>query len=111
MHAVPETIEAEVLEIDGQRPAPAPPQQERASSASAPWGRAWSSLGGRVLKLDRRWWPLWVLLGIAAVVVLGVVTCVAAVVFTAFRILGGIVRLLTGSPRSSSGASLVRRGG
>ncbi len=107
---MPETIEAEVLEIDGQRPVP-PPTREDKSRTHDHARNAWSSLQGRVLRLDRRWWPLWVVLGIFVVVVLGVLACVAAVVFTAFRILGGIVRLLTGSGRTASGGSLVRRGG
>lgn len=110
---MPDTIEAEVLEIDGQRPAPAqspePGAQDRARSSSNPWGGTWNSLRGRVVKLDRRWWPLWVLLGIVAVIVLGVVACVAAVVFTVIRILVGILRFLTGGGRTVSGGSLIRR--
>lgn len=111
---MPDTIEAEVLEIDGQRPAPVQPPQGDARSGSKgrsafdPRG-AWGSLGGRVLRLDRRWWPLWVVLGIVAVVVLGVVFCVAAVVFTMVRILGGILRFLIGPGRSVAGGPLIRR--
>ena len=52
---MPETIEAEVLEIDGSPP-PEPQVQEPEP--------AWKSMRGKVLRLDRRWWPLWVLLGL-----------------------------------------------
>jgi hypothetical protein len=107
---VPDTIEAEVLEIDGR---PAPPPREQASTAGSgdrAWN-AWSSLRGRVVRLDRRWWPLWVALGILAVALIGMVACVVAVAFTMVKLTGGIVRFLTGTGRQAHGTSLVRRGG
>src|SRR5690606_10150263 len=63
--AVPETIEAEVIEIDGAPPPEPPPRPD--SGGKAPDWSAWKS---RALTLDRRWWPLWVLLGILLVGVL-----------------------------------------
>ncbi len=99
MAAVPETIEAEIIEIDGAPP-PEQPPQSRAEGA----GPDWSSWKTRVLTLDRRWWPLWVMLGIlllGAFLVLGVV---AGVVLIVFRLMRGIVRFLTG------GSSASRRG-
>lgn len=102
LRAVPDTIEAEVLEIDGSPPPagrePDPPRPED----------PWKAMRGKVLRLDRRWWPLWVLLGIVAVVLLLTVGLVAAVVLVVLRILGGIVRLFTGGAATRTGSSLSR---
>lgn len=103
---VPDTIEAEVLEIDGSPP-PAPDPKGARSAQGA--GMPWDSLRGKVLTLDRRWWPLWVLLGLVALaLVLTVGVVVAAIVIVA-KIVGGILRFLLGSPSRGSGSSLSRR--
>lgn len=104
MSAVPDTIEAEVLEIDGS-PAPPPSQQTPPNRAED----AWRSMRGRVVRLDRRWWPLWILLGIVALVLLAVVACFVAVFVVVAKILGGILRLFTGGGASRSGTGLSRR--
>lgn len=89
-------IEVEVVEIDGRtppRPAPAP---EPATQSPPPW-QAWQ---GRVRKLDARWWPLWVVLGILAVgliltvgVVLGAILLVIRLIS---RLVGGFMGLFAG---------------
>ena len=89
MSAVPDTLEAEILEIDGS-PAPPPSRQIPPNRAAD----AWSSMRGRVLRLDRRWWPLWVLLGIVALGLFAVVACFVAVFVVIAKIFGGILRFL-----------------
>lgn len=106
LRAVPDTIEAEVLEIDGSPP-PAPGPQEPQSRQGA--GAAWDSLRGKVIRFDRRWWPLWVLLGILALALLLTVGVVIAVFVVVAKLLGGILRFLTGGSPSRSGNDLSRR--
>lgn len=98
-----ETIEVEVLEVDGaapQRPAPAPEP-----TPEAPW-RSWQ---GRVRKLDARWWPLWIVLGVIALFLVLTVGVVLAVVFLVIKIIAGVVgsifQLFSGGA-STSGTSL-----
>ncbi len=96
---MPETIEAEVLEIDGgPPPPPRVPEPEP----------AWKSMRGKVLRLDRRWWPLWVLLGIVAVGLMLTLGVVVAVIVVVAKILGGIVRFLTGGSLQRRGSDLSR---
>lgn len=103
---MPETIEAEVLEIDGSPPPAPDPQQPRPGEGN---GMPWDGLRGKVLTLDRRWWPLWGLLGIIALaLVLTVGVVIAAVVIVA-KMIGGILRFLLGSPSRGSGSALSRR--
>jgi hypothetical protein len=83
-----QAIEVEVVEIDGA----APPARFETPEASAPrqsWQANWQS---RALKLDSRWWPLWVLLGAVAVVLLLTVGLVVGIVFVIFRILRELIR-------------------
>lgn len=87
---MPDTIEAEVLEIDGKQPPPPhQPQPPRRDDR-------WQAMRGRVVKLDRRWWPLWVLLGIIALGLVLTIGVVVAAVVIVFKIVSGVVRLLIG---------------
>lgn len=79
------TIEAEVVEIDGVAVEPRPVREDKGRD----W-KGWSSWQGRVKRLDARWWPLWVILGFAALVVAVAVGMCAAVLFVAYRIFKGI---------------------
>ena len=84
---MPETIEAVVLEIDGGPPTSTPCEAEPEP--------VWKSFHSKIVRLDRRWWPLWVVAGIVAaglVLTLGVV--IAAMVVVA-RLCGGILRFMT----------------
>ena len=85
-----QAIEVEVVEIDGAAP---PAKMDRPEDASPPpsWQMNWQ---GRARKLDRRWWPLWVLLGTVAVVLLLTVGLVLGIIFVIFRILRGLIRAL-----------------
>ena len=91
----PQAIEVEVVEIDGMTP----PARFESTHAEAPpraqW-QDWQGLQGRILRLDKRWWPLWVVLGTIAVVVLLTLGVVLGAVFLVFRILRGIARAIFG---------------
>jgi len=106
MSAVPDTIEAEVLEIDGSPPLPPARAPEPAKRGR---DQAWQAMLGRVLQLDRRWWPLWVLLGIVALILFAVVACFVAVFVVVAKLLGTILRFLTGSASARPGSTLSRR--
>ena len=82
-----QAIEVEVVEIDGAAPPAKVEPQEQAP-------RQWQNWQGRIRTLDSRWWPLWVLLGGIAVVLMLTVGLVIGFVFVIFRILGGILRAL-----------------
>lgn len=90
--AVPETIEAEVIAIDGASP---PPSGDPGSGSEPPWER----MRGRVTRLDARWWPLWLLLGAIAVVLLLTVGVVLGLIFLILRALGAVVRWFSGVGR------------
>ena len=90
----PTTIEVEVLEIDGQPAPPAaesrqkPPQGGRWPQGAGHW-RGWSA---SLSRLDRRWWPLWVLLALVGVVLLVIVGLVAACVWIVFAFARALLR-------------------
>lgn len=100
---MPETIEADVLEIDGSPPPDSPVPRHEAEPEPA-----WKSMQGRVLKLDRRWWPLWVLLGILVFGFAVVFGLIFAVFWTVVKIIGAILRFLVGGSPRRGGSSLSR---
>ncbi|HEY8960993.1 MAG TPA: hypothetical protein VIM57_02240 [Luteolibacter sp.] len=88
-------IEVEVLEIDGQAPSPVSPAPELESKQPA-----WQTWQGRIRRLDGRWWPLWVILGVMGVallltvgIVFGVIVLVAR---TLARLMNGVFSLFAG---------------
>lgn len=85
-----ETIEVEVVEIDGVAVEPRPVRGEKPDARG---GIDWSVWQGRVRRLDARWWPLWLVLGFIALVVAVAVGMCVAVVFVTWRIFKA---LLTG---------------
>ena len=87
-----QAIEVEVVEIDGAAP-PAKFETPEASAPRSSWQMDWQ---GRARKLDSRWWPLWVLLGAVAVVLLLTVGLVLGIIFVIFRILRGLIRAIFG---------------
>ena len=86
----PQAIEVEVVAIDGAAP---PARVEPREAAPRQWQdrQNWQ---GQIRKLDSRWWPLWVLLGVVAVGLLMTVGLVIGIVFVIFRMLSGIVRAI-----------------
>jgi hypothetical protein len=82
-----QAIEVEVLEIDGS--APQPTFASEPPPKSAPWMQ-WQ---GRIRQLDRRWWPLWVLLGGVALSLLLTLGLVVAVILLILKLLQGIARI------------------
>lgn len=84
---MPETLEAEIIEIDGK-----PPPDSGSST-----GGSFRPDPGRVFQLDRRWWPLWILLGAVALVV-GVFVAAIYLVFAVIRL---IFRLISGGAKSA----------
>lgn len=83
-----QTIEVEVVEVDGVVPS-AKVEPQATDSPQRPWR-------GAVRKLDRRWMPVWILLGAIAFVFVVVVGIVVGIGVVIFRILRGIVRLVFG---------------
>lgn len=81
---MPETLEAEIIEIDG-RP---PPRSE-------PEPRGFHDAMPRVLRFDRRWWPLWILLG----GLLLVAVIVGGAFYLVFAAVRAVLRGIFGSPR------------
>lgn len=89
MESKTQTLEAEVVEIDGV--APIPPQQRQADPKNRSW-QDWRSWQGRVRTLDARWWPLWLILGIIALSLVLTVGLVLGVIILLVRITLGIIR-------------------
>lgn len=84
-----ETIEAEVIEIDGKAPEPIPQEQGSSGSRS-------ERARPMVLKLDRRWWPLWLVLGVVAVALIGTLGLVFGAVYLVSSLIRGVVRAFRG---------------
>ena len=86
-------IEVEVVEIDGAAPAAKFPSREPVPVPSRDWQK-WLKRLGWMRQLDRRWWPLWVVLGSIGLFLLLTVGLVVGVIFVIFRFLRGIVRAI-----------------
>ncbi len=69
------TIEAEVVEIDGVTVDSRPDDFERSEKRVS-----WYSWQGKVKTLDARWWPLWLILGFIALVLIVAIGMCAAVI-------------------------------
>jgi uncharacterized membrane protein len=93
------TLEAEVVEINGvaveprsEKDTPKPQQSRRVD---------WQSWQGKIRVLDKRWAPLWIVLGIIALILFVIVGLVLAVFAFAFWIVKSILRavmsIFTGS--------------
>jgi hypothetical protein len=86
----PQSIEVEVVAIDGATPPARTAAWEDAPPRRS--GNDWQHWQGRVRQLDARWWPLWVVLGAVAVVLMLTVGVFLGVLFLIFRIISGILR-------------------
>lgn len=85
-HAEAAAIEVEVIEIDGSAPEAATPIEPPPS----PWEK-WQ---GSVRHLDRRWWPVWVVLGVIAALLLCTLGVAVALFLVVFIIIRHFVRTL-----------------
>jgi hypothetical protein len=83
-------IEVEVVEIDGIAPA-APRERSGDPPRRGDW-QDWRQWQGKVRRLDGRWWPLWVALGILALFLALTLGLVLGVIFLVFRILMSLLR-------------------
>ena len=82
-------IEVEVVEIDGvAHAAPEPVAYQKPPRNN--W-REWRQYSGRIRRLDSRWWPLWVILGIVG---LALFLTVGLVIGVIFLIVGLFLKLL-----------------
>ncbi len=101
---MPETLEAEIIEIDGKPPEPAIPE-ESGSVGKDPFRH----FRGRVLKLDRRWWPLWAALGLVFGVVLLALAIVAGFCYAVFVLLRSAAGLFFGGLSGDRARPVVKR--
>jgi hypothetical protein len=85
-------IEVEVVEIDGHAPA-TPTSATRQAPEPTPPPPPWQAWQGRVKRLDARWWPVWLVLGL---LFLALALTVGVVFGALFLILRGVGRLVGG---------------
>lgn len=85
-----QAIEVEVLEIDGTEP-----PSKFTAREQVPPQPSWQNWQGRVRQLDGRWWPLWVLLGAVALVLMLTLGLVIGIILVVLKILGRLVRAVT----------------
>lgn len=90
MPAQPTEIEVEVVEIDGHPTEPKPQANTAPQPSPTP---DWKQILWRLPKL---WWPLKILLGILAVVLLLTVGLVAGLIYLAYRLIRNLLQVLTG---------------
>ena len=88
-----QTIEVEVVEIDGAAPSAKFPPRERPPLPSPNWLKWFKGLSW-LRQLDRRWWPLWAVLATVGVVLLLTVGIVIGVILVIFRVLSGVMRAI-----------------
>lgn len=88
----PQAIEVEVVEIDGTTP-PAKSKLRDESPPRQQW-QDWQNWQGQVRKLDARWWPLWVVLGTVAVLLLLTIGVIVGILLVCVRIVSGILRAI-----------------
>ena len=84
MRVEEKTIEAEVVEIDGVAVEPEVFQKKESRTAGWSDWQKWQGWGGKVRNLDSRFWPLWLALGLIAlvfIVAIGMVVAVLAVFY------------------------------
>jgi len=106
---VPEILEVEVIAIDG---APPPPPRSPEKEKPRPMGMPdWRQLGAKLMKLDRRWWPLWVLLGLVVLSLVVVVGLFVAAAIVVAGLLRAFVRIITGGTGSPGFNATIRRRG
>ena len=86
-------IEVEVVEIDGAAPAAKFSPREPEPSPARDWQK-WLKRLSWMRQLDRRWWPLWVVLASIGMVLLLTVGLVVGVIWVIFRVLSGMVRAI-----------------
>ena len=104
-----QTIEAEVVEIDGVAVEPEVFQKnEKSKRARTNSWSDWQKWGGHVKRLDSRWWPLWVVLGFIALVLLVAVGMVVAV-FAVFYLICRSLLLSFASMFESSSYEMQRK--
>lgn len=90
MSAESQSIEVEVVEIDGVVPSVrAEPRVEQARGEPQ-----WQQWHGKIRRLDSRWWPLWVFLGLIAIVLMLTLGVVFAVIFLIYRFISSLVRAI-----------------
>ena len=86
----PQEIEVEVVDAGGPsilvRDEPVSDVPER-----DPQGRDWRRWQGRVRTLDSRWWPLWVLLGIIAVMLALTIGVVVGTLYLILRAIRAVI--------------------
>ena len=97
-------LEAEVVEIDGVAVESRP--EVEAAEKSYGRGMAWQGWQGKIRVLDKRWMPLWIVLGLIAFLFLatvGLLVAFVVVVFWIFKtILRAVLSIFTGKDRSLS---------
>jgi hypothetical protein len=86
-------IEVEVVEIDGVAPAVTPTHDASPAGSRGEW-QDWRHWQGRVSRLDSRWWPLWVFLGIIALALFLTVGLVVGVIFLIVRLCLNLIRAI-----------------
>lgn len=94
-------IEAEVLEIDGVVPTRTPEKNQTENPEERGDWQDWRQWGGRVRRLGSRWWPLWILLGLIAFVLVITLGLVIGVILLIFRVIRAIVQSISGTSRSA----------
>lgn len=103
-----EPIEVEVVSIDDVAPSRPSPEAPKAKVETNPQQEAWQKFQGRIRTLDRRWWPLWSLLGLVFVVLFLTVGLVFGTLFIIFKMIKGVLGMLLG-PFRNHPTHLVRR--
>ncbi len=63
---------------------------------------------GRVLQLDRRWWPLWVILGLVVFAFVAVFGLIFGAFLIFAKVVGAILRFLFGGTAPRAGSDLSR---
>lgn len=89
-----QAIEVEVVQIDGITPPERfESREESPRRQRQDWQEKWR---GRMIKFDRRWWPVWLFLGTIAVALALTVGVAVGILFVILRVIWKMLRAVIG---------------
>lgn len=87
-------MDVEVLDVDDRLPSLREVGRTNANPSRQAASPPWSNWGGIIRRLDSRWWPLWVLLGVLALALLLTIGLVIGIILVALRLTNRLLRAL-----------------
>jgi hypothetical protein len=85
-------VDVEVIDVDDRPPSLREVGRTNANPSRQAAPPPWSGWSGTIRRLDSRWWPLWVLLGVLALALLLTVGLVIGLILVVLRLTNRLLR-------------------